>query len=362
MSAPSNRERLSSLDVMRGATVALMILVNNGGGSEHFPTLVHSKWNGLTLCDIVFPFFLFMVGVSIYLSFRKFDFLADRAVLVKILKRTLGLFLIGLAINWFDLACKGRPLDFAHLRIWGVMQRIALCYGIAALLAVTINRKAILPLAALLLFAYTAILLFGHGYSQDPSLNILSRVDRALFGENHLYTKSAVDPEGLLGTISGVAHTLIGLWCGFIIGSPVEKGRKASLLACIGAVLAVGGLILTLSLPLNKRIWSPSYVLLTCGMASVVLGALMYIIDVKGWKGWISPFLVFGMNALFLYVLSEVLCIAFGATGISDAAYGLIEGVVSAPKWASLAYALLFVAVCWAAGYPLYRKRIFIKI
>lgn len=346
---------------MRGATVALMILVNNGGGKEHFSQLVHSKWNGLTLCDMVFPFFLFMVGVSISLAFRKYDFKASGEVLRKILKRTVLLFLIGLGLNYLELVCKGRATDFGHLRIWGVMQRIALCYGLASVFAVTVKKKWTFPFAVLLLAIYSAILLFGNGYAQD-STNILSRVDRALFSENHLYTKSPVDPEGLLGTLGALAHTLIGLWCGHLMNIGGTSGNKALRLLSVGTVLAVAGFALSLVMPLNKRIWSPSYTLACCGMASIVLGGLMYITDEKGIKGWTWPFLVFGTNALFLYVLSEVLAIVFSSTHFNAIAYGWINGLIAAPKWASLTYAILFVLLCWLAGYPLYKKKIYIKI
>jgi len=347
---------------MRGLTVALMILVNNGGGSEHFSQLVHSKWNGLTLCDLVFPFFLFMVGVSIYLAFRKYDFKGSGEVYKKIGKRTLLLFLIGLGLNWFEMACKGRPLDFANLRIWAVMQRIALCYGIAACFVVSVDHKWTIPTIIALLVGYSAILIFGNGYAQDGS-NILARVDNALFGADHLYRKSPVDPEGLLGTISGVAHTLIGFYCGKLLCSRSEGYPQdgATKLVYASIALLLAGYALQFFLPLNKRIWSPSYVCVSCGYAALLLSLLMYVIDIKGLSKWAKPFLVFGTNALFLYILSEVLASLFGVLGLNDTLYSLFSPWLPA-KWASLAYALLFTTLCWAIGYPLYKKKIFIKL
>jgi len=347
---------------MRGLTVALMILVNNGGGSEHFSQLVHSKWNGLTLCDLVFPFFLFMVGVSIYLAFRKYDFKGSPKVYGKILKRTVRLFLIGLAINWLILIAIGRPFDFAHLRIWAVLQRIALCYGLAACFAVSVDHKWTIPTIIALLVGYSAILIFGNGYAEDAS-NILARVDKALFGSGHLYAKSPVDPEGLLGTISGVAHTLIGFYCGKLLCSSSENYPKSGTLKLVyaGIALTIVGYALQFFLPLNKRIWSPSYVCVSCGYAALLLSMMMYIIDIKGHSKWAKPFLVFGMNALFLYVLSDVLSIFLGTSGAGDAIYNLIATALPA-KAASLAYAILVTLTCWAIGYPLYRKKIFIKL
>lgn len=354
--------RLISLDALRGLTVALMILVNNGGGPEQFAQLSHSVWNGATLCDMVFPFFLFMVGVSIYLAFRKYGFKAGRPVLRKIFKRTLLLFLIGLGINWFAMVCNGNPWDFAHLRYFAVLQRIALCYGLAALFAVSVPHKYTLPTVVGLLAIYSGLLLWGNGYSQDPSLNILSRVDVAIFGQNHLYAYSPVDPEGLLGTIPGLAHTLLGFWCGMLIGKGGTARDKSLMLLFSALVLLAAGFALSFVLPLNKRIWSPSYTLFTCGLAALLLSVLMYLVDDLGWKGWTRPLLVFGTNALFLYVLSELLGIVLGATGAGRAAYNFLESMIAIPKWASLSYAILFVLVCWAFGWPLYRRKIFIKL
>ena len=202
--------RLISLDVLRGITVAGMILVNDGYGETYAP-LQHAKWNGMTPCDLVFPFFLFIMGISTYLSLRKFNFRWSPQVGRKILKRTLVIFFIGLFINWFDLACDGRAFDFAHLRIWAVMQRIALCYCAASLFALFVNHRYTLPTVAVLLVGYAVLLLCGNGYAYDQT-NILARVDLSLFGYDHLYHKSPVDPEGLLGTIPAIAHTLLGFY------------------------------------------------------------------------------------------------------------------------------------------------------
>ena len=189
---------------MRGLTVALMILVNNGG-EHNYSFLEHSKWNGLTPCDLVFPFFLFMVGMSTFISLKKTEFKPSAHVYRKIAKRTILLFLIGLGINWFDMICNGDALDFAHLRIWAVLQRIAICYGVVALLAITLNHRYFIHTIIGLLVVYMGILVFGNGYAYDASTNILAQVDRSIFGINHLYQRSPVDPEGLLSTIPSIA-------------------------------------------------------------------------------------------------------------------------------------------------------------
>ena len=220
--------RLKSLDVMRGLTVALMILVNNGG-EHNYSFLEHSKWNGLTPCDLVFPFFLFMMGMSTFLSLKKTEFKPSAAIYRKIAKRTVLLFLIGLGINWFDMICNGGGLDFAHLRIWAVLQRIALCYGVVAMLAITLNHRYFIHTIIGLIVIYMGILVFGNGYAYDASINILAQVDRSIFGIDHLYHRSPVDPEGLLSTIPAIAHTMIGFLCCkyiSIAGQTVESKIK----------------------------------------------------------------------------------------------------------------------------------------
>ena len=258
-------QRLLSLDVLRGLTVAGMILVNNGYG-DSFEMLRHAKWNGMTPCDLVFPFFLFIVGISCYLSLSKNNFTPSAPVLRRVIKRTVLLFAIGLFINWFDNAIEGDLLCFGHLRIWAVMQRIALCYFFVSLFALYANHRYTIPAVIGLLAVYTLLLLLGNGYAEDASVNILAQTDLQLFGNDHLYHKSPVDPEGLLGTISGVAHVLIGFYCGKLIKQKDTIGDKALAVFAVGTVCVIAGYLLTYGLPLNKRIWSPSYVLVTCGL------------------------------------------------------------------------------------------------
>lgn len=355
-----NKQRLLSLDILRGITVAGMILVNNGYG-ESFEMLQHVEWNGMTPCDLVFPFFLFIMGVSTYLSLSKSGFRQSAPVIRKILRRTVLLFAIGLAINWFDHAIEGDLLCFGHLRIWAVLQRIALCYGIVSVYVLLVSHKWIVPTIIALLVVYSAILIWGNGYAEDAS-NILARVDLSLFGYDHLYHKSPVDPEGLLGTISSVAHVLIGFYCGSLIKQRQSVKDKVLALFFLGAILAMGGYLLSYGLPLNKRIWSPSYVMVTCGMAASLLALLMTIIDIRGHRRWTTFFQVFGINPLFLYVASEFFAILFGHLGISNAVYEAIHSVIPHLQFASLGYAVSFVLFNFLLGYVLYRRRIYIKL
>ena len=382
--------RLKSLDIMRGLTVALMILVNNGG-EQNYHILTHSKWNGLTPCDLVFPFFLFMMGMSTYLSLRKTEFKPSLIIYRKIAKRTILLFLIGLSINWFDMICSGNGLDFAHLRIWAVLQRIALCYGIVSLLAIHINQRYFIHIILGIIIVYMGILAFGNGYAYDASVNIIAQADLHIFGYDHLYHKSPVDPEGLLSTLPAIAHTMIGfLCCKYISIAGQNVHSKIKFLKISGLVMLILGFFLSLiGFGINKRIWSPSYVFVTCGFAAWILSLLIQWIDkgetnakrkeeiIAEGKGEIiaegktikrkeNPitvlFLSFGMNPLFLYVLSEFLAIVFGTYGIKDDLLGLIRNVISDEYLVSLTYALFFVAIHAAMGIWMYRKKIFIKL
>lgn len=357
----ASSQRLLSLDILRGITVAGMILVNNGWG-ESFEMLGHSKWNGMTPCDLVFPFFLFIMGISCYLSLVKSEFKPTSQVIRRIVKRTVLLFAIGLFINWFDHAIEGDLLCFGHLRIWAVMQRIALCYGIVSLFALFCNHKYTLHTIVGLLVIYTAIIVLGNGYEYDADVNILAQADLKLFGYDHIYHKSPVDPEGLMGTISSVAHVLLGFYCGMLIRKRETVEQKVIALFVVGAIGVIGGYLLSYGLPLNKRIWSPSYVLMTCGLASLLQALLMYVIDIQKKSGWTTFFHVFGVNALALYVSSELLAILLKNIGVSEVIYNGIHAVIPALKWASLAYAIYFVMLNFAIGYVLYRKKIYIKL
>ena len=357
------KTRLISLDVLRGLTVALMITVNNGGGKMIYSTLEHSKWNGMTPCDLVFPFFLFIMGISTFLSFKKSNFTWSKTTARKIAKRTIMMFAIGLLINWFGLLFSGNGLDFAHLRVWGVMQRIAICYFAVSIFALSFKHKYIPITIVVLLAAYSAILILGNGYAYDSHLNILSKVDTSIFGYDHLYHKSPVDPEGLLSTISAIAHTMIGFYCGKLMASAKDTEDKVMKFMIAGGILVIIGYLVSFGLPLNKRIWSPSYVCMTCGLAAICQGLLMYYIDIRGVaKEKLNMALIFGTNPLFLYVVSELVSIIFGATGLKLGIYNGISTVVINPYMASLVYAILFMLLNALMGYPLWKKHIFIKL
>ncbi len=382
--ATARPRRLVSLDVLRGLTVMLMIFVNNGAGHHIFPMLQHAKWNGMTLADVVFPFFLFIMGVAMFFSLKKFRFEWSAALVRKIVKRTVLLFAIGLAINWFDMACDGRPLDFGHLRIMGVMQRISLCYGLTAFVVLSLASVAracgsrvvlIGGLAALVvavLIGHSFMLLAHGGFDYDATTNYLARIDLSALGFDHLYHKSPVDPEGLGSTLAAACNTLIGfLMAVLAFGKRLpDMARHAQrVFADGGGVLIVVAALACGAISLNKRVWSPSYVLMTCALAAMLQGLLIAAIDVHQVarqqpvsKAAGRLTLVFGTNPLFLYVASEVLAIILSATHLKDAIYGLLHTVIASEPWASVAYSLLFLAAMTLMGYPLWKRRIFIKL
>lgn len=387
-------KRLLSVDVMRGLTVAGMILVNNPGSWSHiYAPLRHAEWNGLTPTDLVFPFFMFIMGVSMCLSLGRRGATLSSASLMKILKRFVVIFLLGLLLGWFGTFC-GRlawgsagdeqlPLwatllnaanSFDTIRVLGVLPRLAICYLVATIIVITVKRKAILWITGLLLITYTIIILIGNGF-EFSDRNVISVVDHAVLGENHMYhdtvggMRLAFDPEGLLSTLPSIAHVLIGYCCGLtLISANDTTSDKALKLFIAGTVLTFAGFLLSYGLPLNKKIWSPTFVLTTCGLASSLLALLTWSIDIRGSRRVWRPAEVFGVNPLALYVLSGVLAILLGTIQIGGQSIGgifyhdVLLTLIPSPKTASLAFALSFVALNWLIGYILYRRHIYIKI
>ena len=388
MSNNTSNKRLLALDVLRGITIAGMILVNNPGSWSYVYTpLRHASWNGLTPTDLIFPFFMFIMGISTYISLKKYNFEFSYATACKIIKRTVVIFAIGIGLAWFSLAYRNwysladGGLSFGarlwesfsglgHLRILGVLQRLALSYGATAIIALTMKHNQIIYLIVTLLVGYTMILLFGNGFEYNET-NILSIVDRAVLGVNHMYKDNGIEPEGLLSTIPSIAHVLIGFCCGKLLLEVNDIREKMQRLFLIGTSLTFAGFLLGYGCPINKKVWSPSFVLVTCGMASSFLALLIWIIDVKGHKKWSRFFEAFGVNPLFIYVLAGVLSVILGNIRIPSgegiiSLHGYLYNVILQPLLgdypASLAFALLFVGFCWIIGLILYKKKIYIKI
>jgi predicted acyltransferase len=361
ISEMESKQRLASLDALRGLTIAGMILVNNAGGRESYAALRHSVWDGLTPCDLVFPFFLFIMGVSTYLSLGKFQFRPSGEVLRKVGRRTLLILLLGWGLNLFELLCEGDLQPWLSLRIPGVLQRIALCYGAASLFALYAPHRQLKYWVAGILWGYALLLWLGHGFEATPE-SILAVVDHRLLGAAHLYKKSPVDPEGLLSTLPAIAHTLIGFLSARLIHPHTDLREKVVRLFVMGFTLMAVGWLLSDAIPLNKRIWSPTYVLVSCGMCASAWAWMMTLIDIRRAGRFTHLFQVFGMNPLALYVLSELLAVVLGQTGMKAVIYQGLLTVIRDVYLASAVYALLYTSLLGGVGWLLYRKRIFIKI
>jgi predicted acyltransferase len=369
-------ERFVSLDVFRGLTIAGMILVNNPGSWSYvYPPLEHAKWNGWTPTDLIFPFFLFIVGVSITLSMGK-RVASDterKGIYLRILRRTLILFALGVFLNGFPY------FELSSIRIPGVLQRIALCYFFSAILFLKTSFRTQVVITFALLVGYWLIMTLvpvpGHGAGVlDKEGNLAAYVDNFLL-RGHLWQQSLTwDPEGLLSTIPAVATTMLGVLTGQWLRSSRDPRQKTYGLlagALIGIIL---GLIMNVFFPINKSLWTSSYVLLTAGLAMLFLALCYRLVDQKGYKKIAMPFVVFGVNAIAIYVLAAIVAVLIdvfhvGAANpngerasIKDYIYEHLFASWAGPFNGSLLFALFFVLLMFVAAWILYRKRIFIKV
>lgn len=370
--------RLVSLDIFRGATIAAMILVNDPGdwSSIYWP-LRHSKWNGWTPTDLVFPFFLFIVGVSMVFSFaaRQARGKSRAFLMTHALRRGAILFVLGVFINGFP-----NHYNPATLRIEGVLQRIALCYVIASILFLWTSRSTVVASVFVCLAGYWVLMRyvpvpgFGvptHGFPLlDPYQNLTAWLDRKLL-MGHLYN-GINDPEGALSTIPAVASTLLGILTGEWLRSDRNQTRKATVLAACGVVSFLAGEIWNIWFPINKNLWTSSFVLLTGGLAMVGLAFCYWLFDIRKIRIRTSTFfLVFGMNAIAAYALSELMAALITTIKIHSAGHvTTLQGWVyhgiftplATPIHASLLFAIVYVFICWIPMWVLYRKRVFLKI
>ena len=362
--------RLISLDVFRGLTMAGMVIVNNPGdwGNVYAP-LLHAAWDGWTPTDLIFPFFLFMVGVSITLS-KKSDNWST------IFRRAAIIFALGLFLAGYP------RFNLERWRIPGVLQRIAVCYLFAAALyrmtagAARAKQAAILgAIAAICALGYWALMMLvappgGIAGDLTPEGNLAAWVDRALM-LGHLW-KPRWDPEGLLSTMPALTTTLLGVLAGLVLARPLTPERKALWLAAGGAAAMVVGEIWDFAFPINKNLWTSSYAVFMAGFASLLLAACYWVIDIKGWRGWTKPFVILGSNAITLFVASGLLVKTLSlirVTGddgreVAVSRYAYLHWFVplASPKNASLLYALANLAVLFLLLAWMYRRRLFLRV
>ncbi len=358
------QDRLVSLDAFRGFTIAGMILVNNPGTRTAYAPLRHAQWNGWTPTDLVFPFFLFIMGVSMNLSFARRQDSARGGIYLKILRRALIIFALGVFLNAFP------DFDWGTLRIAGVLQRIAVVYLVASVIVINAGIKTEAVIAGAFLVIYWLLMRFvpvpGYGAGNlTPEGNLATYLDSLLL-PGRLY-RQIWDPEGLLSTIPAIATGLLGHLTGFLIRSKLDKIRIAGWLFVLGWVGMLAGWVWSIWFPINKNIWTSSYVLFTAGAALEFLGICYWLIDVYGWRRWAHPAVVFGMNAILVYVLSGIVGDMLGVIEVGGVT--LKEWIVKhlfvwwmAPIDASLLFAILYVVLWWLVMDLFYRRRIFIKI
>ncbi|HUF13975.1 MAG TPA: heparan-alpha-glucosaminide N-acetyltransferase domain-containing protein [Longimicrobiales bacterium] len=368
-------DRLESLDAFRGITVAAMLVVNNPGTwSAIYPPLRHATWHGWTPTDLIFPFFLFIVGVAMSLSFAKLRArgVGRRALLAKAAKRAAILVLLGLVLHAFPWV----GTDLSELRLPGVLQRIGIAYLIATPIVLFAGWRGRLAALGALLLGYWALLELvpvpgiGAGVL-EPGRDLGAWLDRTILGTDHLWDQSRTwDPEGLLSTLPAVGSVLLGVFVGDWLRGPRAPRTTATGLIAAGGVAVALGLAWGVVLPINKPLWTSSYAVFTAGMATLVLAGCWLLIDVKGHRGWARPFVVFGINALAAFFLASLAARMLGmapAPGGAEGSlkswiYSTIFGSWLPPMDASLAFALVYVALWMAAMWGLYRKGIVLKV
>ncbi len=373
-------QRFYSLDVFRGATVCLMILVNNPGSWAHiYAPLEHAPWHGLTPTDLVFPFFLFAVGNAMSFVMPRLEQAGPAVFWKKVLKRTAFIFLIGLFLNWWPFV---KPSDysfkaFENVRLLGVLQRIALAYFFAAITIYYLKTTKAFYAAMLLLLGYWALCLLGNPadpYSLEGWFG--TNIDKAILGVTHMYKGESMpfDPEGLVSTIPAIAQVILG----YLVGTYIkEKGTSKDSLPTLlnGLFISAIGLLIAgfcwdMVMPINKKIWTSSYVVYTTGLAILTIATMIYFIEIKGVKIGLSRFFdVFGKNALFVFALSAFLPKGLALIKLGDGitpwnwlykkVYIHIPG---APENGSLVYALTVISFMWLVCWWFDKRKIYIKV
>jgi predicted acyltransferase len=410
-SRPSTRERLLALDVFRGLTIAGMLLVNNPGSWGHiYPPLRHADWHGWTPTDLIFPYFLFIVGVTTHLSIaaRRARGDDEGAIRRQILRRGALIFLFGLVLNWFPFFQWGTiPGDSApsfldriverleNLRIMGVLQRIGLAYVVAAFLTVATSVKRQVAIAGAILIGYWFVMtllpvpdtgVVGAVAIHTRDGHLAAWLDRVLLDwraqglGSHLWIGGVTrpgappswDPEGLLSTVPAVATTMLGVMAGRWIQQPRPLAERLNGLFGAGALGMTVGLMWHWSFPINKNLWTSSYVVFTAGMASVTLATIMWLVDAHGWRRWTKFFVIYGMNPIVAFVgsgilarlLYSILKVDYQGRRVSvvEAIYRTFVAWGLPPVDASLAFALSFVLLWFGILWLLYRRQIFLKV
>ena len=370
-------QRFTALDVFRGMTICLMIIVNTpGNGDTTFAPLLHAKWNGFTPTDLVFPSFLFAVGNAMSFVMLKWESKPDAFVVGKILKRTALIFLLGYLMYWFpffkqDVKLNILPFPISETRIMGVLQRIALCYGAAALMIHFLKIRTATIISIILLIGYWLLLLFFGEAGKEFTMtgNFGQKVDLWLMGEKHLYHGEGIafDPEGWLSTLPAIGNVIAG----FIVGKFIkDKGKTYETLTKLmvaGFICLVIAYFWDLSFPINKKLWTSSFVLYTVGLDCIIISVIIYVIDFLHKTNWTNFFEIAGRNPLTIYLLSELLATVLGMIHtdnkrtLNQWLYNNIFSHAGA-YFGSFLYAVVYMLLCWSVGYWMDKKKIYIRV
>jgi predicted acyltransferase len=383
----AKHDRLTSLDAFRGFTIAGMMLVNNPGSwSAIYPQLEHASWNGWTFTDFIFPFFLWIVGVAMTFSFayRKERGDSDRTLLLQVFRRAVIIFLLGLFLTAFPFGALGTKFSLSTLRIPGVLQRIAVCYFIGSLIYLKTTFRGQVRVITILLAAYwLAVKLIpvpGYGAGGlDPVGNLVWHIDSTLL-HGHTWAGAPApggDPEGILSTIPAIATTLFGALTGqYLRNSNHSKEEKTIWMFIVGAALLFFGAWFDMYLPINKNMWTSSYAIFMAGWAMTIFSIFYYLIDVKGYRTWATLLVIYGMNAIFVFVLSGVLGRLFGIIKfnvmLSDGSFAYVglktlitQNLINpflSPLMASLAFAILWDLMLFLFAWGMWKKKWFLKV
>jgi predicted acyltransferase len=372
--------RYLSVDFYRGLTIAFMIIVNTPGSWEYsYAPLKHAVWHGCTPTDLVFPSFMFIIGVSMWFAFERFGRQWSAEVGKKILRRTALLFLVGLILNNFPFLWR----NWDTWRIMGVPQRLALGYGLASVLVLTLNRRALIWMSAGLLLLYWGLLWWFVSPGSDPygaQGGAVYRLDNWLFGEAHLYHETVApglripfDPEGVLSTLPAIVTVILGWLSGNLLAyRSMQKDLAVRDLLVYGLICGFAGLAWDLFFPINKKLWTSSYVLYAGGISMVLLAVSVWWLEVRKWAAGTDFFFTFGANSLFAYVLSEALVMLWGSitwmnaageeTNVREWIFEHIFMPINAQELGSFLFALAYMLLCWAVCRYLYIKKIYIKL
>ena len=369
MKPPGPAERLLSLDVFRGATLASMVLVNDPGSWEHvYAQLDHAAWNGWTFTDTVFPFFVWIAGVALTISFAKRIERGEsrRTLFLHVLRRALLIFAVGLFLNGFPY------FHLSRIRYLGVLQRIAMCYLISASLFLAVKVRGLIVAIITLLTTYWLLMILvpvpgcGAGHL-DKDCNFARYVD-GLVLSGHMWSQTKVwDPEGLVSTLPAIATMLFGILTGYLLRIERTPVQKTARLLAIGGVLIIAGQVMNIWLPINKNLWTSSYSVFMAGLASVVFAIFYWIVDVKKHQRWARFFAIYGLNALAVFISTGMIGRLLGIIKVDNRTlatwiYQTIFAPLASPINSSLLYAIANVLFFFLIVYAMYRRRWFLRV